>query len=54
MARTIRAGMSYVAAEKPYPCTNCGMAPMKREIAYGKLAAIAAGARLVRTELGRS
>jgi hypothetical protein len=30
------------------------MAPMKREIAYAKLAALVAGARVVRTELGKS
>jgi hypothetical protein len=29
------------------------MAPMKRDIAYGKLAALARGAALVRAELGR-
>jgi 5-methyltetrahydropteroyltriglutamate--homocysteine methyltransferase len=54
IAETIRAALRYVAPEKLYPCTNCGMAPMKRETAYGKLAALAAGAHLVRTELGRS
>ena len=40
--------LKFVAPEKLYPCTNCGMAPMRREIAYGKLAALAAGAHLVR------
>ena len=30
-------------------CTNCGMAPMRRDIAYGKLAALAKGAALART-----
>jgi 5-methyltetrahydropteroyltriglutamate--homocysteine methyltransferase len=54
VAETIRAALKFVAPEKLYPCTNCGMAPMRREIAYGKLAALAAGAHLVRTELGRS
>ena len=28
------------------PCTNCGMAPMRRDIAEAKLRALAAGARL--------
>lgn len=53
VAETIRAALSYVAPEKLYPCTNCGMAPMSREVAYGKLAALAKGAALVREELRR-
>jgi len=51
VAATIREAMKYVAPEKFYPCTNCGMAPMARGIAYGKLAALSAGARLVCEEL---
>lgn len=51
VAATIREAMKYVAPEKLYPCTNCGMAPMARGIAYGKLAALSAGARLVCEEL---
>jgi 5-methyltetrahydropteroyltriglutamate--homocysteine methyltransferase len=51
VAATIRAALKYVAPEKLYPCTNCGMAPMKANIAYGKLKALAAGAALVRQEL---
>jgi 5-methyltetrahydropteroyltriglutamate--homocysteine methyltransferase len=51
VAATIREALRYVAPEKLYPCTNCGMAPMKREVAYGKLAALAQGAALVRGEL---
>jgi 5-methyltetrahydropteroyltriglutamate--homocysteine methyltransferase len=53
VAATIREALRYVAPEKLYPCTNCGMAPMSREVAYGKLAALAKGAALVRGELGR-
>ncbi len=52
VAATIREAMKFVAPEKLYPCTNCGMAPMTRGIAYGKLAALSAGARLVCEELG--
>ena len=33
-------------------CTNCGMAPMRRDIAYAKLAALAKGAALARTRFG--
>jgi 5-methyltetrahydropteroyltriglutamate--homocysteine methyltransferase len=54
VAATIRSALRFVAPEKLYPCTNCGMAPMNRDVAYGKLAALAAGAALVRAELGRS
>ena len=52
VAATIRAAMKYVPAEKLYPCTNCGMVPLAREVARGKLRALAAGAALVRRELG--
>ena len=51
MAETIRAVLAYVAPEKLFPCTNCGMAPMTQGVAYGKLAALAKGAALVRREL---
>src|SRR5262249_22432670 len=33
-------------------CTNCGMAPMRRDIAYAKLAALARGAALARERVG--
>ncbi len=52
VAVTIRAALDYVAPDKLYPCTNCGMAPLKREVAAGKLRALAAGAAIVRRELG--
>ena len=51
VAATIRASMKFVPAEKLYPCTNCGMVPLAREVAAGKLKALAAGAALVRKEL---
>ncbi len=34
------------------PTTNCGMAPMRRDIAEAKLAALGAGAKLARQKLG--
>jgi len=52
VAATIRAAMKFVPAEKLYPCTNCGMVPLPREIALGKLRALASGAALVRREIG--
>ena len=48
VARTIGAALPYVPADRLYPCTNCGMAPMATEIAYAKLAALAAGAEIAR------
>jgi 5-methyltetrahydropteroyltriglutamate--homocysteine methyltransferase len=52
VAAVIRAAMKYVPPEKLYPSTNCGMVPMSREVAAGKLKALGAGAALVRRELG--
>jgi len=51
VAAVIRSAMRYVAPERIHPCTNCGMAPMDRRIAQGKLEALAQGAALVRHEL---
>ncbi len=48
VAATIRAALRYVPAERLYPCTNCGMVPLPRDVARGKLRALAAGARLAR------
>ena len=44
----IRNALKYVPAKHLYPCTNCGMAPMDREIAVAKLKALVAGAALAR------
>ncbi|GGF63148.1 methionine synthase [Alteromonas lipolytica] len=51
VADTLRKALQYVDADKLYPCTNCGMAPLSREVATAKLRALAAGAELVRREL---
>jgi 5-methyltetrahydropteroyltriglutamate--homocysteine methyltransferase len=45
--------LKYVPAKHLYPCTNCGMAPMDREIARWKLEALAAGAALARKRYGK-
>jgi 5-methyltetrahydropteroyltriglutamate--homocysteine methyltransferase len=42
----------YVAKEKIVACTNCGMAPMRRDVAMAKLAALAKGAALARKKFG--
>ena len=52
VAATIRQALKYVAPEHLYPCTNCGMVPLTREVALGKLKALAAGAAIARQELG--
>jgi 5-methyltetrahydropteroyltriglutamate--homocysteine methyltransferase len=52
VAATLRAALAYVPAERMFPCTNCGMVPLTREVARGKLVALAAGAALFRRELG--
>ena len=54
VAETIRAVLPFVAPEKLFPCTNCGMAPMAFETAYAKLAALAQGAALMRREMGKA
>lgn len=53
VAATIRSALRFVDADKLYPSTNCGMAPLARTVAQGKLAALGAGAQLVRDELSR-
>src|SRR5947208_12785166 len=53
-AQTIRAVMRHVDPARLLPCTNCGMVPLPRDVARAKLAALGAGARLVRHELARS
>jgi len=48
VAATIERALRFVPAERLFPCTNCGMAPMRRGAAILKLRALAAGAALVR------
>ena len=43
---------SYVPADRLFPCTNCGLAPMRREVAEAKLAALGQGAALARKRRG--
>jgi 5-methyltetrahydropteroyltriglutamate--homocysteine methyltransferase len=51
VASTLRDALSYVDAERMLPCTNCGMAPLPRVVARGKLQSLAAGAAIVRNAL---
>ncbi len=52
VAATLREALKYVDADKLYPCTNCGMAPLSRDVATAKLSALSQGAEIVRAELG--
>lgn len=52
VAQTLHKALEFVAIENLYPSTNCGMAPLSREVARKKLSALSAGAALVRNELG--
>jgi len=51
VADTIRRVLRHVEPARLYPCTNCGMVPLPRDVARGKLRALGAGAALVRREL---
>ncbi|MEQ3441142.1 methionine synthase [Pseudoalteromonas sp. BZP1] len=51
VAQTLREALKYVDADKLYPCTNCGMAPLPRQIASAKLNALSKGAEIVRGEV---
>ena len=48
VADTIGQALQFVPKAKLFPCTNCGMAPMDRDIAVRKLQALAAGAAIAR------
>lgn len=51
VANTLRKALQFVDADKLYPSTNCGMAPLSRAVANGKLRALSAGADIIRGEL---
>jgi 5-methyltetrahydropteroyltriglutamate--homocysteine methyltransferase len=53
VASVIQKVSKYVPPKKLYPCTNCGMAPMDRDVALAKLQALVAGTALARKKLGR-
>jgi 5-methyltetrahydropteroyltriglutamate--homocysteine methyltransferase len=52
VAATIGEALKHVPKERIIACTNCGMAPMRREIASAKLAALGRGAALARQRFG--
>ena len=53
VASVIAAASKYVPPKHLYPCTNCGMAPMDRELALKKLAALVEGTALAAKKLGK-
>ena len=52
VAGVIGEAMKYLPKENLRPCTNCGMAPMHRDVAMAKLSALGAGAALARSRFG--
>ena len=51
VAERIRAGLKHVSPDRLIPAPDCGMKYMTREVAFGKLKALADGAAIVRREL---
>src|SRR4051812_36179509 len=54
VADVIERAAKYVPMKHLYPCTNCGMAPMDRDIALRKLEALVEGTKLARKKLKKS
>lgn len=52
VADTIGVALQHIPRERLIACTNCGLAPMRREVAEAKLAALAQGAALARQRYG--
>ena len=52
IAAVIKDVMQFVPKDRIVACTNCGMAPMRRDIAEAKLKALGAGAKLARERFG--
>jgi 5-methyltetrahydropteroyltriglutamate--homocysteine methyltransferase len=52
VADTLGRALQFVPKQRLYACTNCGMAPMPREVAVKKLEALAQGAALARSRYG--
>jgi 5-methyltetrahydropteroyltriglutamate--homocysteine methyltransferase len=51
VADTIAKALEFVPKERLFPCTNCGLAPMGRDVAWRKLQALAEGTRLAKERL---
>ncbi|MBX9590018.1 MAG: hypothetical protein K2X43_11985 [Hyphomonadaceae bacterium] len=51
VAERIRAALRHVSADKLIPAPDCGMKYLRRDVAFGKLQSLSAGAAIVRREL---
>ena len=51
VADTIARALEFVPKERLFPCTNCGLAPMARDVAWRKLKALAEGTKLAKERL---
>ena len=51
VAETLQAALAFAEPGRVIACTNCGMAPLPRDVAVGKLQALAAGTAMVRARL---
>ena len=51
VAATIKRAREFVPKDRLFPCTNCGRAPMSRDIAFAKMQALGAGAKLAAERL---
>ena len=51
VADTIGRALQFVPKDRLFPCTNCGMAPMDRDVAWRKLQALTEGTRLAKERL---
>lgn len=51
VAAVIESALEFVSPERLFVCSNCGMAPMSRDVAAAKLVALGQGAALARRRL---
>ena len=52
VASVLKTATQYASADRIYGCSNCGLAPLPRNVAVGKLKSLAQGAALLRNDLG--
>ena len=53
VAAVLKTATKYADTDRIYACSNCGLAPLPRAVAVGKLKALGAGATLLRSEFAR-
>ncbi len=52
VATRIREGLKHCDAERLMPCTDCGLVPRPRAVAFGKMKALGEATQRIRAELG--